>query len=223
MNMYEILLISVSLLTGFLFGYLTSYIKEKGKNRATIEDTKLLTEEKEKVTSKFDLENSKRKYKYEYKSNLYIKYFNLLDDLNTKSNEEAQTEFLPALSKFNASFLIAQNDSEKEMEATIEFSESIQGIMAKSNQSQLRFKTETASLKIIAGEEVLRLLEETEIANDEALNRSAVMMKDYASLLVSRQMDKLEQYKSEIEETANKLNALKLQLRQAVRKELDEI
>lgn len=221
--MYEILLISISLLTGFLFGYITSYVKEKGKNRATIEDTKLLTEEKEKVTSKFDLENSKRKYKYEYKSNLYIKYFNLLDELNAKSNEEAHAEFLPAISKFNASFLSSQNDPEKEMEATTEFSESILRIMAKANQSQLRFKTETSSLKIIAGAEVLKLLEETEFANDEALNRSAAMMKDLASLLISREISELNNHQSEIQETAMKLNALKLQLREAVRKELDEI
>lgn len=221
--MYEILLIGISLLIGFLFGYLTSYIKEKGKNRATIEDTKLLTEEKEKVTSKFDLENSKRKYKYEYKSNLYIKYFNLLDELNTKSNEEAQTEFFPAISKFNTEFLSARNDPEKEMEATTEFSVSIQKIIAKANQTQLRFKTETSSLKLIAGEKVLKLLEDTEIANDEASNRSAEMMKDYASLLISRQINKLEKYKSEIEETGAKLNNLKLQLREAIRKELDEI
>ena len=212
-----------SALGGFLIGYLTSYFNEKGKNRATIEDTKSLTEEKEKVSSRFELDNSKRKYQYEYKSNLYFKYFNLLDELNTKANEEAQIEFIPYLNAFNADFLGAAGNQEKELKAASDFGAAVNKIMMKANESQIKLKNETNSLKLIAGDSVLNVLEEIEKTNDLSFNLSADMMRELGGNMVSKRMDILDNQKSELQVLGNELIRLKEKLTQEIRKELNEI
>src|SRR5690606_27206068 len=149
--------IILSLIGGFLMGYFTSYFNEKGKNKAIIEDTSQITEEKEKVTSKYGLETTKRKIQYETKSNAYMKYFTLLDEQSQIENIEAQQEFLPVLTKFNTEYLSNIGDIEKELKAVSEFSNSIQTIMIKSQERYFKFKNETNALKLIAGNKVLTL------------------------------------------------------------------
>lgn len=221
--MTELFTIICSLITGFLFGYLTSYFKEKGKNKALIEDTKFLTEEKEKVSSFFELDNSKRKYKYEYKSNLYFKYFNLLDELSAKANEDAQVKFLPALNQFNSSFLLAGGDTSKELQATVDFSNTINDLTHKANESFIRFKNETNSLKLIAGDDVLEILKETEKTYEESFNSTFEMMREFTNNVVSKKLDILEKQKIETTFLANKLIELKKRLIEEIRKELNEI
>lgn len=52
----EVIQIILGLAIGFLMGFLTSYYRQKGKNAALLSDIKRLTEEKENVKSKFQLE-----------------------------------------------------------------------------------------------------------------------------------------------------------------------
>ncbi|MCF6348533.1 MAG: hypothetical protein L3J20_09575 [Flavobacteriaceae bacterium] len=173
----EIFLILISLLIGFLMGYLTSYFKEKGKNRALIEDLEKMTNEREKVSSKYQLDISKRKYKYEDKRTQYFKYFNLLDEFNTEGIQKAQIEFMPTLNKFNKNFLAANGSKKKELKATSDFSNSVNKIMFESNKSLLKLKQETNTIKLIAGDKVLKILKELEEGYDTSMEKSAQMMK----------------------------------------------
>ena len=101
MTLFQILL---GIIAGFIAGYLTSYFNEKGKNKALLGDIKKLTEEKESVISKFQLDLAKRKYQYETKKGQYLKYFNLLDQFSADANKDAQEKFIPILNKFKQRF-----------------------------------------------------------------------------------------------------------------------
>lgn len=221
--MTDLVIAIISLILGFLLGYLTSYFNEKGKNKALIEDTKALTEEKEKVTSVFELDNSKRKYKYEYKSNLYFKYFNLLDELSARANEEAQTEFMPAMNQFTSAYLLANGETTKELQATADFSATVNKIMHKANESLIKLKNETTALKLIAGDSVLKILEDIEKTNNQSFELSADMMRELGNNMITKNLDVLENQKVELQLIGNKLLDLKEKLTQEIRKELNEI
>lgn len=215
--------IILSLIGGFLIGYLTSYFKEKGKNKAIIEDTSQITEEKEKVTSKYGLETTRRKIQYETKSNAYMKYFTLLDEQSQVGNLEAQQEFLPVLTKFNTDYLCNVGDTEKELKAASEFSNSIQAIMMKSQERYFKFKNETNSLKLIAGDRVLTLLDEMDRLSQLSFDVSAQMMKDLAKQIIENDMTSMNEQKNLLENLAAQTLEIKEKLVAEIRRELSEI
>ncbi|RRA89281.1 hypothetical protein [Paenimyroides viscosum] len=215
--------IILSLIGGFLMGYFTSYFNEKGKNKAIIEDTSQITEEKEKVTSKYGLETTKRKIQYETKSNAYMKYFTLLDEQSQIGNIEAQQEFLPVLTKFNTEYLSNIGDIEKELKAVSEFSNSIQTIMIKSQERYFKFKNETNALKLIAGNKVLTLLDEMDHFSQLSFDISAQMMKDLAKQIIEKDMSSMNEQKNHLENLASQTNELKEKLVSEIRQELSEI
>lgn len=215
--------IILSIIVGFILGYFTSYFNEKGKNKATIEDTEQITEEREKVTSRHNLDITKRKIQYETKSNAYIKYFNLLDELSQSGNTEAQEEFLPALEKFNSEYIPNADNVEKASKAVSEFSNSMQKLMFKSQEKYIKFKNETNGLKLIAGEEVLKLMTEIDEISQNSFEVSTQMMKDLAESIITKNLKKLDAQKKTLENLANKTNILKEELTKEIRKELSEI
>ena len=152
----------IGLAAGFLAGYLTSYFNEKGKNKALLGDIQKLTQEKESVIAKFQLDLAKRKYQYETKKEQYFKYFNLLDQFSADGNKETQEKFFPVINKFNSDFLAAQGNQKKEFLATKVFSEAVNNIVLGSNDKLIKIKNETSSLRLIAGEATLALLDDLE-------------------------------------------------------------
>jgi len=212
-----------TLIIGFIVGYFANYFKEKGKNRALIEDTKYITHEKEKVSSAFELDNSKRKYKYEHKSNLYLKYYNLLDEISARANEEAQVEFMPAMNEFTTTYLMANGDSTQELKAAAVFSGAINNIMSKANESMIKLKNETVALKLVAGDSVLKVLEEIETVQNKSFELSADMMREFGNNMVTKNLDVLENQKTDLQAIGDEMIALKEKLTQEIRKELNEI
>lgn len=204
-------------------GYFTSYFNEKGKNKALIEDTSQITEEKEKVTSKYGLETTKRKIQYETKSNAYMKYFTLLDEQSQIGNMEAQQEFLPVLTKFNTEYLSNVGNIEKELKAASEFSNSIQTIMMKSQERYFKFKNETNALKLIAGDNVLTLLDEMDRLSQLSFDVSAQMMKNLAKQIIEKDMSSMNEQKNYLEILASQTIELKEKLVSEIRQELSEI
>ena len=110
-------------------GFLTAYLKERVKNKAQIADIKRLEQEKQLVIKEHQLDLEKRKYKYESKREQFVKYFNLIDDMTTKSYTEIQTKFLPMISSYNEEYLGANGDNDKETSAITKFSSGIQELM----------------------------------------------------------------------------------------------
>lgn len=215
--------IILSIVGGFLVGYFTSYFNEKGKNRATIEDTSQLTEEREKITSKYSLDSTRRKIQYETKSSSYMKYFNLLDEQSQNANIDAQEEFLPILAKFNSDYIPNADNIQKASKAAAEFSNSIQKLMHKSQEKYLKFKNETNALKLIAGDEVLNLMNEIDKISQLSFDVSAQMMKDLAKNIIEKDLTTLGLQKKHLEDLANQTNILREKLVKEIRLELSEI
>jgi hypothetical protein len=219
----DIAQIIVGLIVGFLTGYLTSYFQEKGKNKALLSDIKRLTEEKEKVVTEFQLDLAKRKYQYETKKEQYFKYFNLIDQFNAEGNKQVYEKFLPIINKFNKDFLAAQLNKKKELLATNAFSDAVNKMMLENNDKLFKIKHETNTIKLIAGEKVLSLLNDLEYYYDLSFDKSSALMKQMGQLIVERQDDRIKEGQIELEAIGQLINRTKQQLVSQVRQELNEI
>ena len=152
-----------------------------------------------------------------------MKYFTLLDEQSQVGNLEAQQEFLPVLTKFNTDYLCNVGDTEKELKAASEFSNSIQAIMMKSQERYFKFKNETNSLKLIAGDSVLTLLDEMDRLSQLSFDVSAQMMKDLAKQIIEKDMTSMNEQKNLLENLAAQTLEIKEKLVAEIRRELSEI
>ena len=134
--------ILVSVIVGLVILYIRTLIVEKAKNRVLRKENKTLTEESEKIKSKYNkeienikkeyqLEIEKRKYQYESKKEQYIKFFRKIDDFNGKLGVEMQKKMILFLEEFNRDYFhaVSRNNKEGETNATILLSKKIQELM----------------------------------------------------------------------------------------------
>jgi len=192
---YTYLIPTITLIGGFFLGYLTSYLQEKGKNRATIEDTGKITQAQENVL----LQSAKRKYQYEDKRTQYFKYFDFFGGYFQAIDDDQKSQYI------------------------IKYSTAINEIMFEANIDHLKIKSETSSLKLIAAPKVEALLLETEKAYNDAFNESSELMKEFTELLINEKMDLLEEKQQQLKVTGENLMKLKAKLIGAMKAELDEI
>jgi hypothetical protein len=221
--MTDITIIILSLGIGFIIGYFTSYSKEKGKNRALIEDLKAMTEEKEKVSSHYQLDISKRKYMYEDKRAMYMKYFTLLDELQTEANKIALAEVLPAINNFMEMHLSAGEDENELILATNELTKAANNAMSKMHESQMKLKQETNSIRLFAGDLTLLALKEMETHYDYQLEKTAEMMKNMGSFIINKNQSALANQQMEQEIIAKKTMELKENIFKEMKNELNQI
>jgi hypothetical protein len=220
MTLPEIL---IGLFLGFLSGYLFSYFKEKGKNKALLSDIQKLTAEKERISSEYKLDIEKRKYKYESKKEQYFKYFNLLDEFGKNSNNEMYENFFPVLDEFNKHYLGANGNKKKELEAITEFSSKTSNLLSKSNENLIRLRAETNTIKLIANSEVLNLLNDIDQLYDLSMEKSAQMLKEMANNIVFNNQEAISLQRQEVELLGTEITRLHTELLSEVKQELNEI
>lgn len=92
---YQLILAVFTFIFGLFLLVIRSYFTEKGKLKAQISENKKLTEQVEKIKSKYNkeleeikkehqLDISKRKYQYESKKEQCINFFKLLDEFSNE-------------------------------------------------------------------------------------------------------------------------------------------
>ena len=208
----EILLIFI----GLFVGYLTSYFKEKGKNKALLEDNKALTNEIEKIKQEYSLDLQKRKYKYETKEKLYYEFMDKLDIYNALGMSLFFDELGTIMMKFYES-----NTEEKKKRYTIEFNNTARDIDTKIKKQTSELFSQLNQLKLTTNEEVVSLLEE--LHNE--LNRINIKFIEIAKSIP----DLLNEHNANAEiqkfdtHSNSKIVDIKVKLIQALKNELNSI
>jgi hypothetical protein len=214
---------TIGILIGFIIGFLTSYFVQKGKNRAMKEDIKKITFEKESVSSAFTLDIEKRKFQYDTKKEQYLKYFNLLDEMNSNANISGFNSVMPLINSFISDFIKAAGNKKKETEIVGSFSESINSEIQKSNENWIKLKNETNSIRLVANDETIDLLNKLESLYTVIFERSGQIFKAIPEMVVQKETDQLKNYTTEIQLLGNQINFTKDQLINAMRNDLKEI
>ena len=141
---------------GLLILYIKTYTTEKAKMEVLKSENKKLIEETERIKKDFQLEISKRRYQYESKKEQYILFFKLLDQFTNEANKSTQEKLLPILDEFNRNFLnsSSRNDKKGENNATSVMSKKIQRLTFEANESLIKIKQETNTIRLIASDRI---------------------------------------------------------------------
>ena len=220
MTLTEIILGAIG---SFISGYLISYFKEKGKNKALLGDIKRLTEEKERIISDYKLDIEKRKYKYESKKEQYFKYFNLIDEFGKSGNDSFYRDFFPIVDTFNKDFLSANGDKERELEVLNNFTSSLNPMLSKSNENLVRLRAETKTIRLIANDKVQGYLDKLDQLYDISFERSADMLRSMGNNIISNNQALIDKQNQDLQSLGSMINEVHEQLVIAIKKELDEI
>ncbi|KDS49484.1 hypothetical protein M093_3271 [Bacteroides uniformis str. 3978 T3 i] len=188
-------------------------------------ENKKLIEETERIKKDFQLEISKRRYQYESKKEQYILFFKLLDQFTNEANKSTQEKLLPILDEFNRNFLnsSSRNDKKGENNATSVMSKKIQRLTFEANESLIKIKQETNTIRLIASDRIIQKLDLLELAYDKNMEQAIKMMNDLPKQMMSNDQYGMKKSQREIEISALVIKEIKDEIIELMRKELDEI
>lgn len=173
---------------GLLILYIKTYTTEKAKMEVLKSENKKLIEETERIKKDFQLEISKRRYQYESKKEQYILFFKLLDQFTNEANKSTQEKLLPILDEFNRNFLnsSSRNDKKGENNATSVMSKKIQRLTFEANESLIKIKQETNTIRLIASDRIIQKLGLLELCKyDKNMEQAIKMMNDLPKQMMS--------------------------------------
>lgn len=210
---------------GLLILYIKMYTTEKAKMEVLKSENKKLIEETERIKKDFQLEISKRRYQYESKKEQYILFFKLLDQFTNEANKSTQEKLLPILDEFNRNFLnsSSRNDKKGENNATSVMSKKIQRLTFEANESLIKIKQETNTIRLIASDRIIQKLDLLELAYDKNMEQAIKMMNDLPKQMMSNDQYGMKKSQREIEISALVIKEIKDEIIELMRKELDEI
>ena len=210
---------------GLLILYIKTYTTEKAKMEVLKSENKKLIEETERIKKDFQLEISKRRYQYESKKEQYILFFKLLDQFTNEANKSTQEKLLPILDEFNRNFLnsSSRNDKKGENNATSVMSKKIQRLTFEANESLIKIKQETNTIRLIASDRIIQKLDLLELAYDKNMEQAIKMMNDLPKQMMSNDQYGMKKSQREIEISASVIKEIKDEIIELMRKELDEI
>ena len=210
---------------GLLILYIKTYTTEKAKMEVLKSENKKLIEETERIKKDFQLEISKRRYQYENKKEQYILFFKLLDQFTNEANKSTQEKLLPILDEFNRNFLnsSSRNDKKGENNATSVMSKKIQRLTFEANESLIKIKQETNTIRLIASDRIIQKLDLLELAYDKNMEQAIKMMNDLPKQMMSNDQYGMKKSQREIEISALVIKEIKDEIIELMRKELDEI
>lgn len=205
--------------------YIKTYISERAKINVLKEENRKLVEETERIKKDFQLEVSKRKYQYESKKEQYLAFFRLLDQFANEANKTTQEKLLPIFEDFNRNFLNAssQNNKKGENNATVVMSTKIQKIVFDANESLMRIKQETNTIRLIASNEIIEKLNLLEYAYDRNMEESNKMMNALPKQILLNDQEGIKRNQKDIEISGLVIKGIKDDIIELMRKELNEI
>ena len=210
---------------GLLILYIKTYTTEKAKMEVLKSENKKLIEETERIKKDFQLEISKRRYQYESKKEQYILFFKLLDQFTNEANKSTQEKLLPILDEFNRNFLnsSSRNDKKGENNATSVMSKKMQRLTFEANESLIKIKQETNTIRLIASDRIIQKLDLLELAYDKNMEQATKMMNDLPKQMMSNDQYGMKKSQREIVISALVIKEIKDEIIELMRKELDEI
>lgn len=216
--------------------YAKTYFSEKAKIKALKKDNTELMEKQEEIKSNFikqieilkkdhQLDIEKRKYQYESKKEQYIKFFRFIDDFATDGNVATQEKFLPILDEYTNDYFNASDsdDNKGVTNAITTFSKKIQQLIFEANKDLFRIKQETNTIRLIASDKVIKMLDLYELAYDESFKQSSILLSKLPTLIITNNQKKMTQNQNDLLSVGKQIQMLKDNLIKQMRIELDEI
>lgn len=210
---------------GILIGTLLTYLKKYAELKALKKNNAELQKENEAIRSTYELEVTKRKYRYEEKLRQYTNFFSLIDACSKEMNSLTQQKCIDAMHRFYSQFLLAinTNDNISESKAASNFQSELTQIMMDANDYLIKFRQQTNSIKLIASDEIVELLERFDSKMEKSMKLSTACLQDIQSLILQRNVHQLEINQNEINTIGQEIVSLQKQIIKLMKTELDQI
>lgn len=213
----------ILLIISMSFFYLKTYLGQKAKNKALSNDKLNLTKQIEYLKKEHELEIAKRKYQYESKKEQYINVFKMLDSFSGKQSIKIIENITPIINDFYSNFLSATDNPKEQDKVYSLFMERIQSLMYENNTEFIRLKQETNTIKLIASNEVLYLLNELEETYNKMFDASNAIINISFSSVITDNQKGLQESKIFLEQTAQYAMTIKDKLILQMRDDLSKI
>lgn len=140
-------------------------------------------------------------------------------------NGLTQQKCIDAIHRFYSQFLLAinTNDNISESKAASNFQSELMQIMMDANDYLIKFRQQTNSIKLIASDEIVELLEKFDSKMDESVKLSTACLQDIQSLILQRNVLQLEFNQNEINAIGQEIVSLQKQIIKLMKTELDQI
>ena len=210
---------------GIFIGVVSTYFNKRAEFRALKQTNAALQKENEAIRSSYELEVSKRKYRYEEKLRQYSNFFSLIDACSKEMNSRTQQQCIEAIDRFYSQFLHAvnQNDSAAESTAASNFQSELTQIMMDANDYLIKFRQETNAIKLIASDEIVELLEMFDSKMEESIRISTSCLQDLQSLILQQNSQQLEVNQNHINNIGQEINLIKRRIISLMKQELNHI
>lgn len=210
---------------GIFIGVVSTYFNKRAEFRALKQNNAALQKENEAIRSSYELEVSKRKYRYEEKLRQYSNFFSLIDACSKEMNSRTQQRCIGAINSFYSQFLHAvnQNDSAAESTAASNFQSELTQIMMEANDYLIKFRQETNAIKLIASDEIVELLDMFDSKMEESIQVSTSCLQDLQSLILQRNSRQLQANQNHINNIGQEIILLKKKIISLMKAELNQI
>jgi len=213
---------------------LKEYFKKKGEFLAAKEEIGTITREKKKVENEFDekleelkkehqLEIERRRHQYVVKQNEFSKFFSLLDEYNRNCNQKAWVNFQPVINTFFSNYIEAEESEDKEAanRAITTFSESISLLTMKLNEESIRIRNETYSIKLIAPQEIIKLIDDLDKLLEETFNATIEVVRKMTSIELFGKPEAMLPFQEKAIKLGNEVKSKHYEIMELMRKHLD--
>lgn len=140
-------------------------------------------------------------------------------------NSRTQQQCMDAINRFYSQFLLAvdANDSVAESNAASNFQRELTQIMMDANDYLIKFRQQTNTIKLIASNEIIGLLELFDSKMEESMKLSTICLQDIQSLILRRNVQQLEINQTQINIIGQEIVLIKNKIINLMREELDQI
>ena len=209
-------------IVGLFVGYLVTYFKKKGENKALKEDVAKITEEKEKVIAEFRLDHEKRKHKYERKHEVYSKYLSLLDKFDSETNPLQNNAKLDGFlsQMLNTIYKNPENEG-KRMEAINLFADEFNKLIREALVGLKEIAQEVNQIKLVAPVEIVSLINKIKLNYDQVEKLSNLVLENPIKLLSGN--EDFSSVNQEINKIGNETKEMKTIIITIMKDDLDKI
>lgn len=211
------------IIIGLIFLYLKTYVSQKAKNKALKNDNLSLTQQIENIKKAHELDIAKRKYQYESKKEQYIKFFQFIDSFTGKQNLYCVDKMTPIITEFYAGFLATTEDNTEQNKVCTAYMERVQNLMNENNTELMKVKQETNTIRLIASQEVIELLDLMERTYDNMFNTSSQIINMLPNNIMTNNQTMLQKHIEILTEISQSFLNIKNNLIQQMRNDLNEI
>ncbi|MDG3084724.1 hypothetical protein P7F88_00905 [Vibrio hannami] len=232
MNTTDLITHGLAFIIGALSLYFTAYTKAKGANKALKEDIEVLENAKQEIITKHaaELESikkdhvldiEKRKYQYEAKRAQFSKFFQLIDEFNSKCNSVFVERFPPMFQRLLAGQL--SECAEVSNNSVLEFNAEIMQLFNELNEEQLKVTHESNSIRLIATPEIDTLLDQLALDIKSSYDDSVSMLKFMGTPEYFIDNSTIAPYQTRLTESGYKVISSREALKAQMKMELNEI